>query len=198
MRKLNLYIFFLFFSLIFYSCSDNITKTDQIKIDDASVNLLSNGEFNFEEYIEGIRTTYQYSDKIIAVNYEFIDNHNIKVKTFHEMDLLEASLGLMFSDIDFTSENTYSKSKGCSKDDISSGECYEVTCHNNGKSTTSRCTFSLIGGCARIGKDCIDAGGCVEACKVPPLVYYIPRTIIEKETNDTLSVDQFHFFPGKE
>lgn len=191
----HLSLFFILFALILNSCTKN-----QEEVTNSSKINLTDGEYNFDNYMENIRNIYNGTDKVIAVEFELTSDDNIQIKKFSELQGVEATLALVTSKINL-SDNSFLKSGGCSDKDISKGNCYEISCHSTTGTTTSRCTGGAFGSCLGIGKDCLEAGGCVEVCKVPPRVLYIPAEFkeidIDNDIKELITPEQFHFFVGE-
>lgn len=188
----------IFFTIVLFSfissCSDKQVSIDeQSEIDTASTEM-----FNFEDYIEDVRSKYRSSDKLIAFEFEFVDDKNIKIKSFSALEGIDATIALATTNIntDFKKTNaSLNKSSNCSQKDVSKGNCYEITCHGAGSSTTSKCTGGAFGSCLKKGKACLESGGCIELCKVSPRIYYIPPVF--DEDSILKSPEQLHLFVGE-
>ncbi|WP_237274726.1 hypothetical protein [Tenacibaculum ovolyticum] len=157
---------------------------------------------NFEDYINSLSEKFSKEGKVVAVEFNFVNDTDIEILKTVKLDETSATLALMTSS-SISDKNLYQRGgKGCSKKDISKGNCYQITCTNNGKSTTGKCTGGVFGSCLSIGKDCLNAGGCTTLCKIPAKIIYIPgeltlEDIEEGEMTEVDLLDQIILIPGQ-
>lgn len=183
------YLILIVFTVFFISC-DNDENAVNIN------NKASLGVHNLQEYIDNLSNEYSGTEKIVAIEFNFVGNEEIEILKRAELEGISATLALATTK-NANQNNLASRGDDCSTKDVSKGKCYQITCHSsNGTSTTSRCTGGAFGTCLKKGSACLDAGGCVEICKVKPRLIFIPKDIIKKEEAGNL--DQLIFFPGED
>ena len=174
--------------VLFSACTKN--QEENFDLNDSNL-----GNVNFENYLEEIRVKYKNSDKIIALEFEYIDDVNVQIKDFSELSGIEATLALATSNINLV-EDSLALSK-CSSRDKSRNNCYTLTCHTGSGSSSSQCTGGAFGSCLSAGKACLDKGGCVEVCRLPPRLLYIPL-MLDEDSKEIVISEQFHLFAGED
>ena len=191
-------LYYILVIFIFVAC----TKDSEVNVEnsaaqkDSRIANFVGKTFSFDEVLEALSTNYKGKDKIALLEFEFLDSDgNLTVSKHSELDGFAAAFVLAMYE---TNEKVnpqksfrYSSDDGCTEKQKQKQKCYDITCYNeDGTSTTTRCGGMI--GCSSTIKGCLDSGGCVEACRVPPSVMYIPEyDVVEK-------IDRVLLFPGKD
>ena len=183
------YLILTLFTLFFMSCNNNENGV-------ITDNKASLGVHNLEEYIDNLSNEYSGKEKIVAIEFTFIDDREIDIKEKFELEGIAATLALVTTKN--ANQNYFSRAgDDCSKKDVSKGKCYQFTCNNSdGTSTTLRCTGGALGTCLKKGSSCLDSDGCVEICKINPRLIFVPGKKLTDE--EVPGLNHIIFFPGED